>query len=414
MPRTTLLATAAALAGLLSVSAMAAQAQGATSRIVVLKNVTDDQGSAVLSASDRLVWARDLGILVADVPEANVPALPPSLASSPEASLCGGPGAFQTALDAALPGYKTEKTSTGRYLIKEPVTLVRPGGAPLRPERRMEGRVPEDTCLSEGFETTPIWYEDGGNWWHYQGGQPNNAVGDYYWLDTNCDAHTGSWDCEAIMGGTRGATLPCGSEYDYNTDSWLEFAPWLTCLSGAPGAYLNFYGKVDSQTGLDYFYYVVSVDGTNYTGYRISGSLYDTWYLYSQNMRAWTGLGDLTTYPRFALAFVFQSGQNIPPAFTGYGVHLDDIALTATSISVIQVNKMGNPFRLAVTGGGFLPGAWVYIDGAQVPAVAYKGSSRLVAKGGAALKAMVPLGVPVCVTVVNPNGGTTPCYTYIR
>jgi hypothetical protein len=56
----------------------------------------------------------------------------------------------------------------------------------------------------------------------------------------------------------------------------------------------------------------------------------------------------------------------------------------------------------------------VYINGASVPGVSFKGPSNLKVKGGAALKAMLPLGQPVCITVVNPNGGTTPCYTYTR
>ena len=257
------------------------------------------------------------------------------------------------------------------------MALVKPAKAPNRPERLARERSagqPEDVCLSENFETTPIWYEDGGLWWHYQGGQPDNAVGDYYWLDTNCDAFDGSWGCEAIMGGTYGGSLPCDSTYDYSTDSWLEFAPWITCLAGAPGAYLDFYGKVYTQTGLDYFYYLVSVDGQDYLGYKISGSLYNTWYNYNQNMRAWAGLGDLTAQPQLALAFVFQSGRDIPQSFTGFGVRLDKISIVTTSMSISSVSKLGSPFRLSLTGGGFLPGAWVYINGASGPRGLFQGT----------------------------------------
>ncbi len=397
-----------------STAPFAAPPSEAPQRLIVSSALSEEEAGKLLSASDRMVWDRQSGAAVAEVPEANVSALPQAFASS---IVCSGPEAFADALKTTLPAFSTEAGPSDRYVTKEPVTLVKPGKARQRPERppaeRPEGQ-PEDLCLFENFETTPIWYENGGLWWHYQGGQPDNAAGDYFWLDTDCDAFDGSWDCEAIMGGTYGNSLPCGSTYDYSTDSWLEYAPWITCLAGAPGAYLDFYGKVYTQTGLDYFYYLVSLNGQDYFGYRISGNLYGTWYNYNQNMRAWSGLGDLTAHPQFALAFAFQSGQNIPQSFMGYGVRLDKISIVTTSISISSVSKMGSPFRLSLTGGGFLPGAWVYINGAPVPRVAYKGPSNLKVKGGAALKAMLPLGQPVCITVVNPNGGTTPCYTYTR
>lgn len=396
-----------------SIASFAAPPAQAPPRLVVSSALSEDVAGKLLSASDRMVWDRQTGSAVAEVPDANASSLPDGLVSQLS---CSSPEAFAEALKATLPAFSAEAAPGERFVTKEPVALARPAMAAKRPERPSATRSlgqPEDVCLSENFETTPIWWEDNGLWWHYQGGQPN-AVGDYFWQDTNCDAYDGSWDCEAIMGGTYGNSLPCASAYDYSTDSWLEFAPWITCLAGAPGAYLDFYGKVYTQTGLDYFYYLVSVDGQNYLGYKISGSLYNTWYNYNQNMRAWAGLGDLTAQPQFALAFAFQSGRNIPPSFTGYGVRLDKISIVTTSMSIASVSKMGSPFRLNVTGGGFLPGAWVYINGAPAPGVSYKGPSNLKAKGGAALKAMLPLGQPVCITVMNPNGGTTPCFMYTR
>ena len=399
---------------IVSLASFAAPSAQAPPRLVVSSSVSEEGAGKLLSASDRMVWDRQTGAVVAEVPEANASSLPEALAGSPT---CAPPEAFSEALKTTLPAFSAEAGPSDRYVTKEPVALVKPAMALQRAERPSAERSagqPEDICLSENFETTPIWYENGGLWWHYQGGQPGNAVGDYYWLDTDCDAYDGSWDCEAIMGGTYGNTLPCGSTYDYDTDSWLEYAPWITCLAGAPGAYLDFYGKVYTQTGLDYFYYLVSLNGQDYLGYRISGNLYGTWYNYNQNMRAWAGLGDLTAQPRFALAFAFQSGRDIPQSFVGYGVRLDKISIVTTSMSISSVSKLRSPFRLSLTGGGFLPGAWVYINGASVPGVSFKGPSNLKVKGGAALKAMLPKGQPVCITVMNPNGGTTPCYTYTR
>jgi|WetSurMetagenome_2_1015567.scaffolds.fasta_scaffold11401_1 hypothetical protein len=408
MRRPSIILALVALTSSLSLFAAAPVAAPST-HLLVLKGVSEETLGPFLSASERMVWDRQTGTLVADVPDVALPSLPEGVA----AGVCGGVEPFSLALSEELPGFVMGAPVGERYVTKEPATLVKPARARQRPDRPSENRA-EDVCLSENFENTPIWTENGGLWWHYQGGQPYNAAGDYYWLDTNCDAFDGSWDCEAIMGGTLGETLPCGAYYDYNTDSWLEFAPWITCLNGAPGAYLDFYGKLYTQTGIDYFYYLVSLDGQDYTGYRISGSLYNTWYRYDQNLRAWTGLGDLTTVPQFALAFVFQSGQNIPQNFIGWGVRLDKISINTTSLSIASVNKMSSPFRLGLSGGGFLPGAQIYIDGVRTPGVSYKSPSQMVAKGGDALKAMLPKGQPVCITVVNPNGGTTPCYSYTR
>ncbi len=386
-------------------------------RVVTISHLSPKEAPVVLYAADHLVWDRTTGVAVAEIPAALMPRLG-SLVKSGNLRAEAAMG-FEDALRAFVPAYQGQRraaqSESHRFAVLEPVELTKPPALQLRdahrPARRSLTRDESGSCLYQGFETLPIWYEDGGNWWHYQGGQPDNNAGDYYWLDTQCDAFDGAWSADAVLGGTLGVNLPCGATYDYNTDSWLEYAPWITCAYQAPGAELDFYGKVDSEADYDFFYYLVSVDGVNYYGYSISGDYSDTWYLFSKDLRSWTTLGDLTAYPQFALAFVFQSDDvyNV-----GFGARVDNISLYTTPIAIDQVRKVGGPFRLKIYGSGFLPGAWVYIDGAQVPIVKYKGSDLIVAKKGRALKAMVPRGTPVCVTVVNPNGGTTPCYMFTR
>ncbi|MGC8723272.1 MAG: PKD domain-containing protein [Acidobacteriota bacterium] len=80
---------------------------------------------------------------------------------------------------------------------------------------------------------------------------------------------------------------------------------------------------------------------------------------------------------------------------------------------VTNVQKMLNPFRLKIVGQGFITGCQVLIDGVAVPAT-YKSGTVLIAKKGAALKAMVPKGVAVCVTVTNPGGLQSACFSYTR
>lgn len=399
----TILAVAAGLAA----SSSAAEPAG---RVVVLENLAPSGVRALVFSADRLVWDRETGRAVAELPEA---ALSPHSSPVPSMVEQAAGSTFEGTVKHYLPEFEPgdRRPADGRWAVMEPASVVKPEA--LRPAlaERRSASLADTTCLSQGFETLPVWYEDGGDWWHYEGGQSQNAVGDYYWLDTDCDAFGGSWSVDAVLGGTIGVTLPCDADYDVTTDSWLEYAPWITCAYGAPGAQLNFYGKVASETGYDFFYYVVSTDGVNYVGYRLSGNFSDTWYQFTKDLRSWTSLGDLTAYPHFALAFVFQSDDQVN---TGFGARLDNISVSVSTIAVDTVYKVGNPFRLKVTGGGFLPGAWVYIDGVAVPRVSYKRPDLIVAKGGAALKSMVPFGQPVCVTVVNPNGGTSSCYMYTR
>lgn len=88
-------------------------------------------------------------------------------------------------------------------------------------------------------------------------------------------------------------------------------------------------------------------------------------------------------------------GVPIPPAITG-------------------VTALASPFRLNVKGADFQSGCAVTINGATVPQVVYSSSTKVLAKGGADLKAMVPKGQVVCVVVQNPDGGISDCYTYTR
>ncbi len=72
---------------------------------------------------------------------------------------------------------------------------------------------------------------------------------------------------------------------------------------------------------------------------------------------------------------------------------------------ITSVQHLGNPFRLRVLGSNFHPGCILRINGNPAPATSFKNNGKLVAKGGAALKAMVPAGVLVQITVLNTDDG---------
>ena len=86
----------------------------------------------------------------------------------------------------------------------------------------------------------------------------------------------------------------------------------------------------------------------------------------------------------------------------------------AAACTISSVVKATLPFRLKVYGASFQPGATVTLNGTPVPLTTYVSGTKVVAKSGLALKALVPAGVPVQVVVVNPDGGTSAPVTFTR
>ncbi|MEW6757166.1 MAG: trypsin-like peptidase domain-containing protein [Acidobacteriota bacterium] len=69
-----------------------------------------------------------------------------------------------------------------------------------------------------------------------------------------------------------------------------------------------------------------------------------------------------------------------------------------------SMKKVATPsFRFVVTGTHFTPSTTVAIDGAAWTSVTYKSSTKLVIKGGAALKSEVPKNTPATFTFANPG-----------
>lgn len=74
---------------------------------------------------------------------------------------------------------------------------------------------------------------------------------------------------------------------------------------------------------------------------------------------------------------------------------------------ISSVSRKGDPFRLVIEGTGFVQGCTVKIDGTAAPKTSFKSDDRLVAKGGSSLKAMVPKGHRVTITVEDEAGGSS-------
>lgn len=95
-------------------------------------------------------------------------------------------------------------------------------------------------------------------------------------------------------------------------------------------------------------------------------------------------------------------------------VNVSVTAPPVTGPTITSVVKATQPFRLHIYGTNFKPGCVVKINNVAVPMTTYKDSSHVVAKKGAALKAMCPKGVTVKITVVNPDGTVSNEFNYTR
>ena len=364
--------------------------------------------SLLLGSSQRLVVDTAHGIAVAEVLEHDMARLS-ALRVDRRLEGAGADG-FAREVAAVFPAFRPEMKENRGYIIKKPSAKVIKDGPKVQKRAPSEGGRPEVTCFYEGFEQLPIWWEDGGNWFHYEADHANNE-GDYFWLDVDCDHNYGSWSASAVMGGDYGIDLYCDDTYDYYTDSWMKYAYFIDCASGWSSASLSFAMRLQTEANYDTFGYYASIDDYDYWGYEYSGDYADYWYEVVQNLKSWYHLGDITDYPDFALAFNFYSDDQ---GQVGFGAYLDDISIDYDVVGIDSVLAMKGPFRLKVYGGSFQPGAWIYIDGVAVPRVIFKNQNLIVAKGGAYLKSMVPIGKEVCVQVINPGGETTPCYDFIR
>ncbi len=81
---------------------------------------------------------------------------------------------------------------------------------------------------------------------------------------------------------------------------------------------------------------------------------------------------------------------------------------------IASVAKLKNPLCLKIAGSNFQSNCTVTINGVSVPQTDRKGDTLVYAKQGGALKAMLPKGVTVQVTVVNPDGTASAPFAFTR
>ena len=83
--------------------------------------------------------------------------------------------------------------------------------------------------------------------------------------------------------------------------------------------------------------------------------------------------------------------------------------------TISSIQKAGNPFRLVVLGSNFHSAMTASIGGTAWTNVVVKSGSKVVIKGGKSLKALLPKGTPVAITLTNTDdGGTSAVSNFTR
>jgi alpha-tubulin suppressor-like RCC1 family protein len=113
------------------------------------------------------------------------------------------------------------------------------------------------------------------------------------------------------------------------------------------------------------------------------------------------------------------SGENASHIYAAAGTYTWTLTVSgggtsctkSGSITVLQppavasMAKLGNPFRINVNGSNLQNGVKVFINGIEWTNMQYKSATLIKIKGGGALKAAVPKGVPTTFRFLNPDGG---------
>jgi hypothetical protein len=149
----------------------------------------------------------------------------------------------------------------------------------------------------------------------FEGAFPNDWVlfGNPTWDVDDYRPYTGNFSGWCAKGKSMGVD-PASNDYLNDMNAWMVYGPFN--LSDAEDARVTFYHWTKTEFGYDSFYYLASIDGENFSGWRVSGN----WSLWEQTT---FDLSDYCGEPQVWLAFIFQSDSNN----TDNGTFLDEILL---------------------------------------------------------------------------------------
>ena len=206
---------------------------------------------------------------------------------------------------------------TEAVLLSYPVGKV--SATALDPEK---GFSPTSTSKNEDLGNEVLLYES------FEGVFPgswiiidNNGAtgGDIYWDDTSFRSFLGNWSAWCADGGVN--SVPAGGQYLNNMDTWMIYGP--LDFSDAEAGSVSLRHWNDSEQDFDFFKYLVSIDGSNFFGYQVSGNS-GGWQSRAIDLTSVPGLGDITGTPSIWIAFRFESDGSL----TGEGAYVDEVRVT--------------------------------------------------------------------------------------
>ncbi|HEU4710047.1 MAG TPA: hypothetical protein VFS76_00705 [Pyrinomonadaceae bacterium] len=169
--------------------------------------------------------------------------------------------------------------------------------------------------LSENFDTLVFPYSP---WSVFDNN--GSTGGQLFWDDQNCIFNDPNWSLWAAAGGTNRLNA-CTDNYTNNMASWVTYGPFS--LSDAVDGLFDFHYRNDSELNFDFFQWMVSVDGTNFHGFRTSGTS-NGWQYGSIDLKNVPNLGNVLGRPQVWIAFIFTSDGSI---VSGKGPFVDDVAI---------------------------------------------------------------------------------------
>jgi hypothetical protein len=173
------------------------------------------------------------------------------------------------------------------------------------------------TLMSETFEGAFP-----GTWTLYSYSGP--ATGEHTWGKRTCRPMNGSYSGMSYGGGAVGGALTCDYPQPYNIVSWMV-GPTFS-LVGATAGELRYHLWQNSEPSYDFFYALVSTDGTNFCGRKYSGNT-QGWKEQVLDLTNVYGMGSLIGESAVQVAFVFISDFTDDGGLYYDGAFIDDLSL---------------------------------------------------------------------------------------
>jgi hypothetical protein len=126
---------------------------------------------------------------------------------------------------------------------------------------------------------------------------------DAYWGVVDSFAYEGEQSAWCAGGGSK-SIEPSSGSYLNKMDGWMVYGPFN--LSDATSGNISFYLNSNTESGYDFFKYMVSTDGINFKGWQVSGST-SGWVKKSIDFTDIPVLGNICGFSNVYVAFNFLS-----------------------------------------------------------------------------------------------------------